>query len=369
MTAPPRRYNRHMRFAVVAVLLAACASSPPPPPSTPAPAAPVAPVASVPPADARPLSNEEVSRKSHELLDAIDRGETARVEPLLATAYAHFEGGKPLTRDDELTALAKRKPGGPSIAKRVWSDEHITATPNDAVFIGKATETQGGNDKHGGYKFVGWYTLAWVREGGAWKVRLWTWQRAGKSAAPDFWNDVYRNDSGFEKRPNQLLVEITNGKKPGTALDLAMGQGRNALYLAQLGWKVTGVDFALEGVQIARAEAEKRKLPLTSVMADIDTWDFGTNRWDLVSMIYPGDNHEPWIEKAKRALKKDGLFVLEFFAADPDDPDDGGYRPGQLAKMFSGPDFQVVRDDTFEGTPDWAVDHATLVRFVARKVR
>lgn len=342
-----------MRFALVA-LLAACASAPAPIP---------------PPAAPAPLSADEIVRRTHELLDAFDRGEIAKVEPALAAQLVHFEGGKRRTRAEDLAGLAKRKPGGPSIARRAWSDEHVTVTANDAVFIGKATETQGGNDKHGGYKFVGWYTLAWVRDGGTWKVRLWTWQRAGKSSAPDFWNDVYRNDSGFEKQPNQFLVEMTKGVTPGTALDLAMGQGRNALYLASLGWQVTGIDFAVEGVTIARAEAEKRKLAMTSVMADIDTWDFGTNRWDLISMIYPGDNHEPWIEKAKVALKKNGLFVLEFFAADPDDPDDGGFRPGQLAKLFSGPDFQVLRDDTFEGTPDWAVDHATLVRFVARKVR
>lgn len=347
-----------MRYALLA-LLAACAGARLPPPE-PAPAAAVA-----PPAPTR----DEIALRSHELLDAFDRGELAKVEPMLAAQLVHFEGGKPRTREDEVSALKKRKPGAPHIAKRAWSDEHITVTADDAVFIGKATETQGGNDKHGGYKFVGWYTLAWVREGSAWKVRLWTWQRAGKSSAPDFWNDVFRNDSGFEKQPNQLLVEIAKGASPGTALDLAMGQGRNALYLASQGWKVTGIDFAEEGVKIARTEAEKRKLAMTSVMADIDTWDFGTNRWDLISMIYPGDNHEPWIEKSKAALKKNGLFVLEFFAADPADPDDGGYRPGQLAKMFSGPEFQILRDDTVEGTPDWAVDHATLVRFVARKVR
>lgn len=354
-----------MRFALVA-LLAACAAAPAPA-ATPAPPAPPAPA---PPAPALAApTKEDIVRRSHAILDALDRGDLAAVEPMLAPALVHFEGGTPRTRDDELAALKKRKPGAPTIKDRSWSDEHVSLTADDAVFIGKATETQGGNDKHGGYKFVGWYTLGWAREGTAWKLRLWTWQRAGAAGAPDFWNDVFRTDSGFEKQPNQLLVEVTKSVTPGTALDLAMGQGRNALYLASQGWKVTGIDFAEEGVKIARAEAEKRKLVMTSVLADIDTWDFGTNRWDLISMIYPGDNHEPWIEKAKPALKKNGLFVLEFFAADPSDPADGGFRPGQLAKMFSGPAFQILRDDTVEGTPDWAVDHATLVRFVARKIR
>jgi Methyltransferase domain/Domain of unknown function (DUF4440) len=348
-----------MRFALVA-LFAACAQAPatcPPPVAVARVTAPPAP------------SKDDITRRSHELLDAFDRGDVVKVEPVLAERLVHFEGGKPRTRAEELSKLHARKAADPFIAHREWSDEQVTVSADDAVFVGKATETQGGNDKHGGYKYVGWYTLSWLREGDAWKVRLWTWQRAGKSSQTDFWNDVFRNDSGFEKQPNQFLIEITKGVKPGVALDLAMGQGRNALYLASNGWKVTGVDFAEEGVRIARDEATKRKLVMTSVMADIDTWDFGTNRWDLISMIYPGENHEPWIEKSKAALKNNGLFVLEFFAGDPDHPDDGGYMPGQLAKMFGDPSFQILRDDSFEGTPDWAVDHAKLVRFVARKIR
>jgi len=349
-----------MRIALAAVVVSACAHAAPPT-SAPAPAADPTPS----PARRRP-SPDEITALSHRLLDAYDRGEVATVEPLLGDRLLHFEGGKPTTRDDELAKLRKRKPGESFIASRTWSDEHVDATADDAVFIGKAAETQGGNEKHGGYRWQGWYTLAWVRSGDAWKVRLWTWQRAGKSSQREIWNDIYRNGSGFEKQPNKLLVDTVKSLRPGTALDLATGQGRNALYLAAAGWRTTGIDFADEGLQIARAEATKRKLELTTVNADIDGWDFGKARWDLIAMIYPGDNHVDWIEKAKVGLKNNGVFVLEFFAGDPDRPDEGGYLPGQLAKLFAD-GFVILRDDTVEDTPDWAVDHANLVRFVARK--
>ncbi len=349
-----------MRILVLAVV-GACVHPPAPTTCPPPISAQLEPPATAPP------TKDEITRRSHELLEAFDHGEVAKVEPVLAVRLVHFEGSKAKSRDDDLAALRKRKPGDPFIESRAWSDEVVTVSADDAVYIGKATETQGGNTSHGGYKYVGWYTLSWAREGSAWKVRLWTWQRAGKSSERDFWNDVFRNDTGFEKKPNQFLVEITKGIKTGTALDLAMGQGRNALYLASIGWKVTGIDFAEEGVRIAREEAANKKLVMTTVMADIDTWDFGKDKWDLISMIYPGDNHEPWIEKAKAGLKKNGLFVLEFFAGDPDHPD-GGYLPGQLAKAFGDGSFVILRDDTFEGTPDWAVDHAKLVRFVAKKL-
>jgi SAM-dependent methyltransferase len=354
-----------MRSVLLLAALAACAHAPAPCPSpvtakridSPAPAPPIA-----------PPSKAEITTRSHDLLDAYDRGELAKVEPLLSAALVHFEGGKPRTRDDELAGLRKRKPDGPYIASRVWSDEHVEVSADQAVFVGKATETQGGNAKHGGYQWSGWYMLAWGRDAETWKLRVWTWQRAGKASERTLWNEIFRNDSGFEKQPNKLLVEVTKGMKPGTALDLAMGQGRNALYLASIGWKTTGIDFADEGVQIARAEAAKRKLELSTINADIDSWDFGTNRWDLISMIYPGDNHEPWIEKAKLGLKHGGLFVLEFFAGDAEHPTEGGYLPGQLAQAFAT-GFTILRDDTVEDTPDWAIDHAKLVRFVARKNR
>ena len=48
----------------------------------------------------------------------------------------------------------------------------------------------------------------------------------------------------LNEAPNALLVEIVKGRTPGTALDADMGEGRNAIYLAQQGWQVTGVDIA-----------------------------------------------------------------------------------------------------------------------------
>jgi hypothetical protein len=354
-----------MRSLVLLAALAACAHSPA---SRPSPATAGRIDRPAPPPPIAPPSTEEITKRSHDLLDAYDRGEIATLEPLLSAGMIHFEGGKPRTRDDDLAALRRRKPDAAFIASRVWSDEHVDVSADQVVFVGKAAETQGGNAKHGGYQWSGWYLLAWAREADAWKVRVWTWQHAGKASERARWNEIFRNDTGFEKQQNKLLVEVTKGLKPGTALDLAMGQGRNALYLASIGWKTTGIDFADEGVQIARAEAAKRKLELSTISADIDSWDLGTNRWDLISMIYPGDNHEPWIEKAKLGLKQGGLFVLEFFAGDPEHPDEGGYLPGQLAKAFAT-GFTILRDDTVEDTPDWAIDHAKLVRFVARKNR
>jgi SAM-dependent methyltransferase len=368
------------RLGLLLVTAAACAArSPEPARPAPAPtpsaaetatastgsaaaAAPAAQPAQIAP---RPPSEDEIKRLSHELLEAYDRGDVAALEPRLAPELLHFEGGHGMTRDEELEQLRKRKPGAPQIASRAWEAELVRVHADGAVFTGKATERQGGNESKGGYKYVGWYLLEWARRGDAWQARLWTWQRGGEQSMRDNWNEIFRNGLGFAREPNRLLVEVVKGRKPGAALDVAMGQGRNALHLAAQGWKVTGVDISDEGIRIARAEAARRKLALETVNTNIDEYDFGKSRWDLVTMIYAGDK-VAWIEKIKPALRPGGLFVVEYFAKDPAGVDDGGFAPGQLAQLFAT-GFEIVRDEVVEDVPDWAMDRAKLVRFVARK--
>lgn len=142
-----------------------------------------------------------------------------------------------------------------------------------------------------------------------------------------------------------------------------MGQGRNALYLASQGWQVTGVDISDEGLRIAREQAVKRNLTLETINADIDDWDFGVDRFDLVTLLYVGD-HAKWIDKIKASLRSGGLFVVEGWAkVSPDS--DVGFAEGKLAKLFEG--YEILRDETVEDVPDWAWDKGKLVRFVARK--
>ena len=75
-------------------------------------------------------------------------------------------------------------------------------------------------------------------------------------------NRLYRdpNQSRFTTDPSAFLVTMTKDLKPGRALDVAMGQGRNVLYLASKGWDVTGFDVAEEGLKIAQANAARSGL-------------------------------------------------------------------------------------------------------------
>ena len=67
------------------------------------------------------------------------------------------------------------------------------------------------------------------------------------------WDERYRADELIWKvEPNRFLVEEVAGLVPGRALDLACGEGRNALWLAERGWQVTAVDFSAVGLEKAR---------------------------------------------------------------------------------------------------------------------
>jgi SAM-dependent methyltransferase len=148
-------------------------------------------------------------------------------------------------------------------------DEHVYVGAHDATFIGLAAEHEIGNDSHGDREIDGWYTVAWTRDGATWKVAHWTWQpyRSTLDFQRDYWNDNFRQDVGFSHEPNQLLVTTTAGITPGAALDLATGQGRNALYLASHGWTVTAVDISDEGLRRAHEAAARAHVALDTVQA------------------------------------------------------------------------------------------------------
>jgi SAM-dependent methyltransferase len=304
-------------------------------------------------------------QRSHDLLAAMDRADVAAVEGAIALDYLHFEGDY-VDREHELSALRNRGTG-PHIGTRTWSHEHVSVHGGDAIFVGEALEHTAGNESHGGYNYDGWYTLVWSRDGDAWKVAHLGWRHGGPTSKRASWNEIFHNSTGYSHEPNRLLVETVGraGVKPGAALDVAMGQGRNALYLAAHGWRVTGVDFSDEGIAAARSAATQRKLTLDALGMDLDDYDFGNGKWDLVTMIYATDN-AGWMEKIKTGLRKGGLFVLEYFALDPKNGQDDGIPPGKLEKIF-GEGFDIVRNDVVDDVPDWAMDRAKLVRFVARK--
>ena len=173
----------------------------------------------------------------------------------------------------------------------------------------------------------------------------------------------------YNRAPNAFLAESVRGVKPGAALDVGMGAGRNALYLAGLGWDVTGFDIAEAGVRQARERAGRLGLRLNAVVAHETDFDFGTNRWDLVVLTYQPLRH--LLDRVKQGLKPGGVVVVENFQRDTKRyrmmGDGGMFDVNELTRLFS--DFRILRYEDVAAAPDWGIEFPEnrLVRLLARK--
>ena len=112
--------------------------------------------------------------------------------------------------------------------------------------------------------------------------------------------------------PNQFLTEEVAGLPPGRALDLACGEGRNALWLAEQGWQVTGTDFSAVAIDKARQRAEQLGLEAAFHVADAtDTAPGGP--YDLVIVFYlqlPAEQRRAAHRNAAAALAPGGTLVI-----------------------------------------------------------
>jgi SAM-dependent methyltransferase len=122
------------------------------------------------------------------------------------------------------------------------------------------------------------------------------------------WNKRYRSVVADES-PTPLLMESVQRLPPGRALDLACGAGRNALWLAQNGWRVTAVDGAAEAIAILDEKAKAGNLPVEAHVADLERGEYRIKpaAWDLIAMCYylQRDLFAP----AKAGLAPDGILV------------------------------------------------------------
>ena len=122
---------------------------------------------------------------------------------------------------------------------------------------------------------------------------------------------------------------------PGRALDLACGEGRNAVWLAERGWEVTGVDFAAVGLDKARGLAIARGVESTWVEADLLDYAPPPEAFDLVVILYlqlPAEERSRVLRSAAPAVAPGGtLVVVAHDRSNLDHGHGGPQDPGVLA--------------------------------------
>lgn len=163
----------------------------------------------------------------------------------------------------------------------------------------------------------------------------------------DFWNNRYnQKDYAYGKQANQFFTKQIQNLQPGKALFPAEGEGRNAVYAAQLGWEVDAFDISIEGKNKAENLAKERKVSINYTVGDLENLHFKTNQFDLIVLIFAH------FETSKISLyhnilasylRKDGLLILEGFSKNhlnynSKNPNVGG--PKDIDMLFSVDEIQ-----------------------------
>lgn len=193
-------------------------------------------------------------------------------------------------------------------------------------------------------------------------------QKRGNAEVAEFWNRYLVKDrpEWMNIQPNGFLVEMVKGRKPGKALDVAMGQGRNSVWLAMQGWDVTGFDPADEAIAEAQKAAKQNGVTIHTQVTTMEQFDFGENQWDLIVLSYAGCSDTA--ARVQKALKPGGILVEEAFHTDAlKTMKIGGSlcKPAELPNAFK--DLRVIRYEEPIAKPDFAPRPTRVVRFAAEK--
>jgi SAM-dependent methyltransferase len=200
-------------------------------------------------------------------------------------------------------------------------------------------------------------------------VRDWVWAQQSRRLFDSIFRDSV--NPPFRVQPNAYMMRMLEGRKPGLALDVATGQGRNGLWLARQGWTVTGFDISEAGLAAARKSADRDNLPFTAVRETVDDFDYGREKWDLILLIYapaPFDNPAV-IARIRDSLKPGGLLLVEsqveWKHGNTRERPPGSLEPDQLWRVFSG--LRVLDYHEVQGVSDWFPRLTLIARMLAQK--
>lgn len=187
------------------------------------------------------------------------------------------------------------------------------------------------------------------------------------------WNLKYEGTTYiYGKEPTAFLKEKLPLLTKGKALVLAMGEGRNAVYLAENGFVVTGVDISEVGIEKCERLAEERGVEVNSIVADLTDYDLGKEQYDLITNFYFYDRLI--LPRVVDSLKPGGIFILETYSRDhpkhskfgPKNPD---YlvKPNELLETFKTLRILYYEDTVTELDEGMHKGKAALIRLIARK--
>lgn len=157
----------------------------------------------------------------------------------------------------------------------------------------------------------------------------------------NMWDQRFSSDEYvYGREPNQFLKENFSAIPPGDVLCLAEGEGRNAVFLAKKGYRVTAVDLSAEGIKKTEQLARECGVTVNTIVADLSDFDLGIGKWNGIISIFghvPPEIRRSLHSRVVKALKENGVFLSEM------------YRPYQLNYGTGGPPIRelLVSEEQF----------------------
>lgn len=134
----------------------------------------------------------------------------------------------------------------------------------------------------------------------------------------DRWNDRYSSEEfAYGTEPNTYLKEQLEKLEPGSILFPAEGEGRNAVFAATKGWKVSAFDISSEGRTKALQLAENRNVSIDYQVGELQDLNYHGEQFDAIALIYahfPADIKSTIHKALDQYLRKGGLIIFEAFS-------------------------------------------------------
>jgi SAM-dependent methyltransferase len=182
------------------------------------------------------------------------------------------------------------------------------------------------------------------------------------------WEERYhvreRPEEDFATAPTPLVVETASRVTPGRALDLACGTGRNAIWLAQNGWKVTAVDSSPTAIELLVQRAGEFAVQLDASIANLENGDFqiAPAAWDLILICYY--LQRDLFELAKQGVAPNGIILAIAHITEANElPTRHHLKPGELESYFTG--WDILHH--YEGRPNDPSHRRSVAEIVARR--
>jgi SAM-dependent methyltransferase len=181
----------------------------------------------------------------------------------------------------------------------------------------------------------------------------------GMPSAEDWDRRYAGKELVWSAEPNRFVAAALGDEPPGRALDLAAGEGRNAVWLAERGWRVTAVDFSPVALEKGRELAAASGVDIDWIQADLAGWTPPAEHFDAVLLAYlhlPSAQLEPVLAGAASALTPGGRLVAVGHHRDNLEEGVGGPQDPAVLQTVEG-----LVNGLLAGVPDLVLERAERV--------